>query len=76
MSSGIDLAFEFIAEIAGKEEAGKVQLLFEYFPNRTIYCNLETPKSLPPYYNTKDQTISKYMSDIIKDEMRKGTVDS
>ena len=48
VSSGIDLALELIAEIAGKEEAGRVQLLFEYFPKRTIYCNLETSKSLPP----------------------------
>jgi transcriptional regulator GlxA family with amidase domain len=75
VSSGIDLAFEFIAEIAGKEEAGKVQLLFEYFPQRTIYCNLETSKSLPPY-DTKDQTISKYMNDIIKNELRIRAVDS
>jgi transcriptional regulator GlxA family with amidase domain len=66
VSSGIDLAFELIAEVAGKEEAGKVQLLFEYFPKRTIYCNLETAKSLPPYYDTKDQTMSQYMSDIIR----------
>jgi transcriptional regulator GlxA family with amidase domain len=76
VSSGIDLAFEFIAEIAGKEEAGKVQLLFEYFPNPTVYCNLETSKSLPPYNDTKDQTMSKYMNDIIKEEARRGAVDS
>lgn len=76
VSSGIDLAFELIAEIAGKEEAGKVQLLFEYFPKSTIYCTLDTSKSLPPYYDTKDQTISKYMSDIIKNEMRKRALDS
>jgi transcriptional regulator GlxA family with amidase domain len=69
VSSGIDLAFELIAEIAGKEEAGRVQLLFEYFPKRTVYCNLETSKSLPPYYETKDQTMSKYMSDLIEDEL-------
>jgi transcriptional regulator GlxA family with amidase domain len=71
ISSGIDLAFELIAEIAGKEEAGRVQLLFEYFPKQTIYCNLETVKSIPPYYDTKDQAMSKYMYDVIKDEMRK-----
>jgi transcriptional regulator GlxA family with amidase domain len=69
VSSGIDLAFELIAEIAGKEEAGRVQLLFEYFPKRTVYCNLETSKSLPPYYETKDQTMSKYMNDLIEDEL-------
>ena len=70
VSSGIDLAFELIAEIAGKEEAGKVQLLFEYFPKRTIYCTSETARSLPPYYETKEPTIAKYMNDIIKDEVR------
>ena len=71
MSSGIDLALELIAEIAGKKEAGKVQLLFEYFPKRTIYCNLKTSKALPPYDDTKDQTMSKYMKDIIRDEVQK-----
>jgi transcriptional regulator GlxA family with amidase domain len=74
VSSGIDLAFELIAEIAGKEEAGRVQLLFEYFPKRTIYCNLETAKSLPPYYDTKEPVPSKYIADIIREEMA-GKVD-
>jgi putative intracellular protease/amidase len=32
-------------------------------------------KSLPPYDDTKDQTLSKYMNDIIEDEVRKRTVD-
>ena len=76
VSSGIDLAFELIADVAGKEEAGKVQLLFEYFPKRTLYCNFETAKSLPPYYDAKDQTISKYMSDSIKAEMQERARDS
>ncbi|HEY5741376.1 MAG TPA: DJ-1/PfpI family protein, partial [Terrimicrobiaceae bacterium] len=69
VSSGIDLALEFIAEIAGKEEAGRVQLLLEYFPKQTIYCNLETSNSLPPYYGTKDQAVASYMSDLISAEM-------
>jgi transcriptional regulator GlxA family with amidase domain len=68
VSSGIDLAFELIAEIAGREEAGRVQLLFEYFPKRTIYCDLETSKSLPPYYETKEPIPSKYIADIIREE--------
>jgi transcriptional regulator GlxA family with amidase domain len=68
VSSGIDLALELIAEIAGKEEAGRVQLLFEYFPKRTIYCDLETSKSLPPYYDTKEPVPSKYIADIIREE--------
>ena len=71
VSSGIDLAFELIAEIAGKEEAGRVQLLFEYFPKRTIYCNLQTWKSLPPYYDTKEPVPSKYITDIIREESTK-----
>jgi transcriptional regulator GlxA family with amidase domain len=71
VSSGIDLAFELIAEIAGKEEAGKVQLLFEYFPKRTIYCDLETSKSLPPYHDTKEPVPSKYIADILREKMAK-----
>jgi transcriptional regulator GlxA family with amidase domain len=76
ISSGIDLAFELIAEIAGKEEAGKVQLLFEYFPKRTIYCTSETAKSLPPYYETKEPAIAQYMDEIIKDDTLNGRNDS
>jgi transcriptional regulator GlxA family with amidase domain len=71
ISSGIDLALELIAEIAGREEAGKVQLLFEYFPKRTIYCTLATAKSLPPYYDTKEPALSKYISELVKDEVAK-----
>jgi transcriptional regulator GlxA family with amidase domain len=71
VSSGIDLAFELIAEIAGKEEAGRVQLLFEYFPKQTLYCDLETSKSLPPYYDTKEPTPSKYIADMIRAETEK-----
>jgi transcriptional regulator GlxA family with amidase domain len=68
VSSGIDLAFELIAAIAGKEEAGRVQLLFEYFPKRTIYCDLKTSRSLPPYYDTKQPVPSKYIADILREE--------
>ena len=71
VSSGIDLAFELIAEVAGEEEAGRVQLIFEYFPKRTIYCNPETAKSLPPYYDTKEPVPSKYIANIIREEMAK-----
>jgi transcriptional regulator GlxA family with amidase domain len=71
ISSGIDLAFELIAEIAGREEAGRVQLLFEYFPKETLYCDLETSKSLPPYYDTKEPAPSKYIVDLIREEMEK-----
>ena len=71
VSSGIDLAFELIAEIAGKEEAGRVQLIFEYFPKRTIYCNLQSWKSLPPYYDIEEPVPSKYILDILRDETAK-----
>jgi len=71
VSSGIDLAFELIAEIAGREEAGRVQLLCEYFPKRTIYCDLETSKSLPPYYETTEPVPSKYIADILREETAK-----
>ena len=71
VSSGIDLALELIAEIAGREEAGRVQLLFEYFPKQTIYCDLETSKSLPPYYDIKQPVPSKYIADIMREETAK-----
>lgn len=57
ISSGIDLALELIAEVAGKETAGKVQLLFEYFPSRTRYCTLEMASELPPYYGKEEKTL-------------------
>lgn len=50
ISSGIDLALELIAELAGDDTAGKVQLLFEYFPEGKCYTTLETINALPPYY--------------------------
>lgn len=49
VSSGIDLAFALIAEVVSPEEAGKVQWLFEYFPDHTYYANTEMAKTLPPY---------------------------
>lgn len=49
VSSGIDLAFALIEEIAGKETAGKVQLLFEYFPSDVLYAKEEMVSMLPPY---------------------------
>ncbi|VVC75625.1 Isonitrile hydratase [Aquicella siphonis] len=51
ISSGIDLALEVIADIAGRETAGQVQLLFEYSPEATLYATLDTASTLPPYYN-------------------------
>lgn len=69
VSSGIDLAFELIAEISGKETAGQVQLLFEYFPSQTLYCTLETVATLPPYKGnlTEDQRhLANYIKNYIQ----------
>src|SRR3989338_6960165 len=66
VSSGIDLALELIAEIAGEETAGQVQLLFEYFPKDTVYCTEKTIHTLPPYQRGEPppclpEYIQKYM---------------
>lgn len=49
VSSGIDLALALIATVAGQETAGQVQLLLEYFPPNTRYCQKDTIHTLPPY---------------------------
>lgn len=49
VTSGIDIALAFIEEIGGKEVAGQVQLLLEYFPDETLYVTPQTMESLPPY---------------------------
>lgn len=56
VTSGIDLALEFIAETAGKEAAGKVQLLLEYFPQGKWYATAGMAANLPPY-NDKNEPI-------------------
>lgn len=67
VSSGIDLAFELIAEIAGKETAGKVQLLFEYFPEGKLFASLDLVNTLPPYYNNDyPPHLAEYIIDDIK----------
>lgn len=55
VTSGIDLALEFIAEVAGKDMAGKVQLLLEYFPEKTMYSTPNAASALPPYGNREEQ---------------------
>lgn len=49
VSAGIDMALAFIAEISGKEVAGKVQLHAEYFPENKNYINLKEISHLPSY---------------------------
>ncbi len=71
ISSGIDLAIELIAEIAGKEVAGQVQLIFEYFPSGLAYTDLETAKSLPPYNkNPVQPDLPAYIKNYLKEKKR------
>lgn len=73
VSSGIDLTLAFIAEIAGKETAGKVQLLFEYFPKDTVYCAINTAETLPPYSSdadNADQHLPEYIKQYIKSKSK------
>lgn len=68
VTSGIDLALELIAEVAGKKTAGEVQLLCEYFPTDVGYATPETVHSLPPYATVPEaepylpQYIRRYMA--------------
>lgn len=71
VSSGIDLAFELIAEVAGKEAAGKVQLLFEYFPRDLVYCTPEMIESLPLYNKDDQPYLPEYIKDYIKSKLMK-----
>jgi len=74
ISSGIDLAFELIAEIAGKETAGQVQLLFEYFPNNNVYCSLNTANTLPPYHGSNGIDpvyVPEYIENYIEEKNKK-----
>lgn len=66
VSSGIDLAFELIAEIGGKEAAGKVQLLFEYFPRDKVFASIHTVDQLPPYDTKGHSELPEYIKDYIK----------
>lgn len=70
LSSGIDLALELIAEVAGTETAGKVQLLFEYFPKGTVYSTEEMIYSLPPYHSETNE--KPYLPQYIKDFISQG----
>jgi transcriptional regulator GlxA family with amidase domain len=52
VSSGIDLALAFIADQAGEETAGKVQLAVEYYPSHTTYGNAHLVPEAPAYLRT------------------------
>lgn len=49
ISAGMDMALALIADVAGKEIAGKVQLDAEYFPDHKRYINLDKIETLPDY---------------------------
>lgn len=65
VTSGIDLALAFIAEIAGKKVAGEVQLLLEYFPSDPHFCTMNTPNELPPYQGSSGQ-VEPYLPEYIQ----------
>lgn len=68
ISSGIDLALALIADIAGENTAGEVQLMFEYFPSNQVYCRNSDLSKLPPYPREIDPESRKlpiYMRDFI-----------
>lgn len=50
VSSGIDLALEFIAHIDGDDVAGKVQFWAEYFPSNKRYSNISEQHPASPQY--------------------------
>lgn len=49
VSAGIDLALALIAEIAGEETAGKVQLSAEYYPSDRRYGTAHEEEAAPAY---------------------------
>jgi transcriptional regulator GlxA family with amidase domain len=68
ISSGIDLALAFIAAVAAKKDAAKVQLLFEYFPSIRDY-DLVNIDELPPYNPEADYQkaqIPRYIKTLLK----------
>jgi len=49
VSAGIDMALELIAQEAGEETAGKVQLYAEYYPAGTRYGTAHKESQAPAY---------------------------
>ena len=50
VSSGMDLALQFIAFIDGEDVAGKVQMFSEYFPEHRRYGNIARDEPKAPQY--------------------------
>lgn len=74
ISSGIDLAFELIEDLAGEQVAGEVQLLFEYFPRGKLFASVEAASQLPPYH--KEDKSQGYLPKYIKDYIQSQSVKS
>ena len=49
VSAGIDMALALIAEVAGEDIAGKVQLGAEYYPDTVMYGKAHTIPAAPKY---------------------------
>jgi transcriptional regulator GlxA family with amidase domain len=52
VSAGIDMALELVAQEAGEETAGKVQLYAEYYPAGIRYGNAHSEPQAPAYLKT------------------------
>lgn len=55
VSAGIDMALALIAEEAGEEIAGQVQLYAEYYPDRKRYGSAHKSEKAPAYVKEKLQ---------------------
>lgn len=72
ITSGIDLALEFIGHTAGQHTAGQVQLLLEYFPSSN-YCTANTIATIPSneaYPENAETHLPQYV--VVPDEGIKG----
>jgi transcriptional regulator GlxA family with amidase domain len=68
ITSGIDMTLELIKELAGKEKAGKVQLLLEYFPWDRTYSTKDMISSLPPYNENDHPYLPEYIKKYIAEK--------
>jgi transcriptional regulator GlxA family with amidase domain len=55
VSAGIDLALALIAEEAGEETAGRVQLAAEYYPSHKMYGEAHLSPEAPAYIKAVDR---------------------
>jgi len=54
VSAGIDLTLAWIAEVAGPERAGSVQLQAEYLPDGVLHGDCTSPPRAPRYARRAD----------------------